>query len=97
MYRPEEIKSEPPPDTKPGRSWTTCNADSAFLPLRKRQIKDTIKIAEIQRKTHLCEKTAQVRFAFSVLPPVPAVPGQNAQKRGGKFGGREKEKFKQSI
>ena len=27
-----------------------------------RQLQDTIKNAEIQRKTHLCEKTAQVRF-----------------------------------
>ena len=62
-----------------------------------RQLQDTIKNAEIQRKTHLCEKTAQVRFVFLALLPDPAVPGQNAQKQGGKFGGREKEKFKQSI
>ena len=62
-----------------------------------RQLQDTIKNAEIQRKTHLCEKTAQVRFVFFVLLPDPAVPGQNAQKQGGKFGGRKKEKFKQSI
>jgi len=53
MYRPEEIKSEPPPDMKPGRSRTTCNADSVFLPLLERQIKDTIKKEEVQSQKHL--------------------------------------------
>ena len=43
------------------------------------------------KKRHRCV------FVCFVLLPDPAVPGQNAQKQGGKFGGRKKEKFKQSI
>ena len=63
VNRPEEIKREPPPDTKPRRSLTTCNADSAWMPLLERQAKNTIKRKEVQ-----FQKLPQTFVLWELLP-----------------------------